>query len=252
MYDTFVHEAGGYRFSKGVFQYSSGVCAEPGYRIERAEFAEAPTLADGFKRIVKHLESLGRPADALCAMELRSPAPFSEDGFLAFNRAYVAGLGELGIASGEQNSIARTNVAPRVNPPSEVSIYAFSYTVPVAPGDDGKRDFVIAGSGEAPEGRGNYRDHAIRLGDVSPEGLAEKARFVLGEMERRMASFGFGWADATVAQLYTVHDVHALLEHEIGGRGALARGLLWHYARPPVADLDYEMDVRGVALERVI
>ena len=29
-------------------------------------------------------------------------------------------------------------------------------------------------------------------------------------------------------------------------------GLTWHYARPPVQGLDYEMDVRGVAREIVM
>jgi hypothetical protein len=29
-------------------------------------------------------------------------------------------------------------------------------------------------------------------------------------------------------------------------------GLSWHFARPPVEDLDYEMDVRGVSSEIVI
>jgi hypothetical protein len=52
--------------------------------------------------------------------------------------------------------------------------------------------FVVAGSGESIEGKANYRDHTVRLGDVSPEGLREKARYVLGEMERRLALLGVG------------------------------------------------------------
>jgi hypothetical protein len=28
--------------------------------------------------------------------------------------------------------------------------------------------------------------------------------------------------------------------------------LTWHYARPPVRDLEYEMDCRGIVKERVI
>jgi hypothetical protein len=109
---------------------------------------------------------------------------------------------------------------------------------------------VIAGSGEAPEGRGNYRDHIVKRGDVSPEGLREKARFVLGEMERRMGALGFSWKDTTAAQLYTVHDVHPFLADEIVRRGAARSGLTWHYNRPPVVELEYEMDCRGVSIER--
>jgi hypothetical protein len=32
-------------------------------------------------------------------------------------------------------------------------------------------------------------------------------------------------------------------------RGATPAGLTWHFARPPVQELDYEMDVRAVARE---
>jgi hypothetical protein len=39
---------------------------------------------------------------------------------------------------------------------------------------------------------------------------------------------------------------------EIVARGAAAKGLTWHYARPPVEALEFEMDVRGVAVERVL
>ena len=68
------------------------------------------------------------------------------------------------------------------------SFHAFTYT---ETGEAGVGEFVVAGSGEAPEGKGNYRDHVIRPGDVSPVGLREKARYVLGEMERRMGALGF-------------------------------------------------------------
>ena len=110
---------------------------------------------------------------------------------------------------------------------------------------------MASGSGEAPEGPGTYRDNAIRLGDTSEAGLREKARWVLGEMERRMSALGFGWQSATGTHLYTVHDVHPFMATELAGRGAMKSGLSWHFARPPVEDLDYEMDVRCVLRERV-
>ncbi len=243
-------ESAGYRFIKGVFQYSAGVAALPGYEIERVRFHRLLPLAEGFAAIEAHLKSLGRPVTALCACELRSPEPFTEAGFQAFNREYVGTLERWGIMSGGVNPVARTNVCPEAGKPAVPSFYAFSYTVPAAPNRRGT--FVIAGSGEAPEGKGNYRDHAIRLGDRSPEGLREKARWVLGEMERRMAALGFGWADATGTHLYTVYDVHPFLHEEIALRGAMAAGLSWHFSRPPVQDLDYEMDVRGVLREHVL
>jgi hypothetical protein len=32
----------------------------------------------------------------------------------------------------------------------------------------------------------------------------------------------------------------------------MSGGLIWHYARPPVEGLDFEVDVRGLARELVI
>ena len=56
----------------------------------------------------------------------------------------------------------------------------------------------------------------------------------------------------TATQVYTIFDIHPLLPDEIVHRGAIAGGLTWHFARPPVQGLDFEMDVRGVAHEFVI
>jgi hypothetical protein len=242
--------AGGYRYLKGVFQYSAGVAAEPGFEIERARLLRPLPLGQGFGVIETQLQALGRPLTALCACELRSPARFSEEGFRAFNRAYVGPLERWGLFRDEANPVARSNVCPEIDPPGTPSLYAFAYTVPARPG--ARPSFHIAGSGEVPEGPGTYRDHIIRRGDTSPGGLREKARFVLGEMERRLHGLGASWGQVTATQLYTVHDVHPFLAEEIVRRGAAPGGLTWYFARPPLAELDYEMDVRGVAREIVL
>ena len=39
---------------------------------------------------------------------------------------------------------------------------------------------------------------------------------------------------------------------ELVRRGAARSGLTWHFARPPVIDLEYEMDCRRVLREVVI
>jgi hypothetical protein len=242
---------GGYRYLAGVFQYSAGVAAEPGLTIERVVLRRALPLAEGFGRIAGHLEALGRPRHALCACELRSPAPFSESGFTDFNRAYVAVLEGWGLAADGATPVARSNVCPEIDPPRAPVFHAFSYTVPsVEESDSG--GFIAAGSGEAREGQGDYAATTVRPGDLSPDGLRAKARFVLAEIERRIAALGFGWADVTATQLYTVHDIHPLLADEIVARGAAPAGLTWHFARPPVAGLDFEMDARGLARELVL
>ena len=51
---------------------------------------------------------------------------------------------------------------------------------------------------------------------------------------------------------YTVRNVFPFLESELGKRGVLRHGLTWHFNRPPVVDLEYEMDCRRVHIERVI
>ncbi|MEO8668439.1 MAG: hypothetical protein ABI399_07985, partial [Bauldia sp.] len=80
---------GGYRYVPGVFQYSAGVAALDGFRIERAMFRTPVPLAEGFRRIEAFLAALGRPTTAFCACELRSPEPMSEPAFRRFNEIYV-------------------------------------------------------------------------------------------------------------------------------------------------------------------
>lgn len=250
MPDVLTFPDGGYRFIKGVFQYSGGVVAQPGWEIVRARLTKPLALAEGLARIEAHLKDAGRPIAAFCACELRSPKPFDDAGFLAFNRSYVEPLTRWGIIKDGVNPIARSNVCPEVNPPSVPSLYAFSYTVPA--GKSARPSFVVAGSGESMEGQKNYSERAVRLGDHSQDGIREKARYVLGVMEKRMAALGVTWADTTATQVYTVYDFHHIVAGEIAARGAANAGLTWQFCRPPVDVLDYEMDVRGVRTEIVI
>jgi hypothetical protein len=251
MADVVTFEPGGYRFIEHAFQYSGGVAAEPGFAIERARLARMLPLAQGFDAVEAHLKSRGRPAGAFCACELRSPAQFTDAGFVAFNRHYVERLESWGVFRDEVNPVARSNVCPEIDPPGTPSLYAFCYTVPAEAGY-ARTDFVAAGSGEANGASGPYADRIVRRGDTSPEGLREKARFVLGAMERRMGALGRTWAEVTATQLYTVFDIYPALAEEFVRRGATAAGLTWHYARPPVLGLDVEVDVRGVSRELVL
>src|ERR1041384_3053938 len=197
---TTVFAAGGYRFIPAVFQYSGGVAAEPGFEIVRVRFHKPAPLAEGFARIEEIIRASGRPLTSFCACELRSPAPFTEDGFRAFNEIYAGTLEKWRLYDGRTNPVARSNVCPDIDPPGEPSFHAFCYTV-AATGP--LPTFVVAGSGEAVEGKGNYRDHTIRAGETSPDAIREKAIYVLGEMERRLGLLGSGWSDTTASQVYT-------------------------------------------------
>jgi hypothetical protein len=239
----------GYRFIPGVMQYSGGVAALPGFRLERIRFAEPLPMAQGFAAIAAWLASRGLARTAFCACELRSPAPFTEDGFRAFNTVYAGVLAEWGVLADGRNPVARSNVCPEVAPPAEPGFHAFTVALADA---DAAPGFVVAGSGESQEGRATYADHIVARGDVSPAGLRAKVAWVLGEMERRMARLGFAWGDATGVQAYTVHDVAPFLADLFAPCGALRHGLTWQFCRPPVVGLEFEMDVRGMAVERVI
>jgi hypothetical protein len=246
---TSVFSAGGYRFIPAVFQYSGGVAAEPGFAIERVTFRKPVPLVRGFERAAAIIAARGRPLTAFCACELRSPAPFTDDGFRSFNEIYVTTLAKWGIydPASRINPVARSNVCPEVHKPAEPSFHAFSFTVAAQGKTPG---FVVAGSGEAREGGAIYRERTVRFGETTPDAIREKAVYVLGEMERRMKLLGFTWADTSASQVYTVYDLYPFLADEIVRRGAAHVGLTWHFCRPPVQGLEYEMDCRGVALER--
>ena len=250
MMETATFEPGGYRYVRGPFQYSGGVAALPGFTIERVRFAKPVPVEAGFRLIEEHLTAIDRPFTAFCACELRSPAPFTDEGFIAFNRLYVGTLERWGIFKDDENPVARSNVCPEANAPSEPSFEAFSYTVPTT--ETAAPSFVIAGSAESRDGAGKYAERIVRYEDTSPDAIREKARYVLDVMEARMAALGVDWSNASAAQVYTIHDLHPFLADEIVRRGAAGAGLTWYYARPPVIGLEYEMDVRGTPVERLV
>lgn len=236
---------GGYDFLEGVFPYSQGVIARAGFAIERARFARPLPLAQGFAAIEAHLAALGRPRTALCAAELRSPVPFSFGGFHEFNRGYVAVLEAWGLVRGGLNPVARSNVAPAVGPPAEAGFHAFCYTVPRG---EAPRDFVVAGSGEWPEG-GRFPEDIVARGELSAAGLRRKAQYVLQTMQARLDGLGARWSDASATQVYTVHDFHPFVA-DIAARAGT--GLEWNYCRPPIEGIEFEMDLRRVAAERLL
>src|SRR5713226_2264166 len=193
MADAVDFSAGGYRFIPGVFQYSGGVAALPGHAIERVRFRVPVPLEQGFERIERLITRTGRPLTSFCACELRSPGQFTEQGFRAFNEAYVVTLGKWGVYDGKVNPVARSNVCPEIDPPAEPGFHAFSFTVPAAAG--AAPSFVISGCAEARAIDASYRERIIRFGETSPDAMREKAHAVLEAITRRLELFGVGWRD---------------------------------------------------------
>jgi hypothetical protein len=87
----------------------------------------------------------------------------------------------------------------------------------------------------------------VRRGEASADALREKVRFVMERMSSRIAGLGVSWAQVTATQIYTVHDIHPFLAGEVLSEmhEATQIGVNWHYARPPIESIEYEMDVRG-------
>ena len=148
------------------------------------------------------------------------------------------------------NPVARTNVAPAINPVSEPSVYGFSYTVPAQ--QEGVT-FVVSGAPEVRRGE-SEEYNIISHGDTSTAGLRQKAEYVLQSLTARLQGLQVTWADVTTVEIYTVHDLHPLLATTIlpALQAANRYGIRWHYARPPVVELECEMDVRGVRQEIIL
>ncbi len=238
------HPEGHYRFLPGIAPYSCGAVSSPGYEIVHVTFQRPLAYRQGLDEISKYLTAQKRPKAALCGIELRSPKPFTFPGFAAFNAEYATILQQWGVFVDGVNPVARTNVAPVVCPPTTPVLYGFSFTR-ACPADL-PATFVVAGAGELPEGVLS-RDGIVALGDTSAEGLKIKSQFVMGLMESRLSGLGVDWSMVNTVDVYTAHSLTPLLPEIVLGRigAASIHGALWHYTRPPIEEIEYEMDVRG-------
>jgi hypothetical protein len=244
------NKQGNFHFLRGIAPYSSGAIADAGFAVAHVTLSAPPPFRQGFETVDRHLKERGRPPQALCAIELRSPRPFTFDGFNEFNRQYIELLKERNLLLDGLNPVARTNVAPEVRPPAEVLLYGFSYTTPSTAA---RPTFVVAGAGELTGERLDARD-IVRRGDVSPDGLRAKARHVLSLMDERLRGMGAGWQHANAVDVYTVHSISELMRDLLvphAGAAAI-HGIRWHFARPPIEEIEFEMDVRGCLHELMI
>lgn len=245
------HPGGNYEFVPGIAPYSCGVVASPGYEIVHVRYLKPVNYRPAFDRIAEYLENVLRPRAALCAIELRSPSPFSFAGFGELNADYAAILKNWGLFVDGVNPVARTNVAPVPDAPDTVVIYGFSYTRP-APNIK-NRTFVVAGGGELPEGKLDAAS-IIERGDISADGLVKKARFVMNLMQDRLFELGATWADVTSTNVYSVHSLDRIIPEVLAptcGRASM-HGYQWYFSRPPIVEIEYEMDLRGYANQIVI
>lgn len=242
------HPVGSYRFCTGIAPYSAGVVAMAGYEIVRVTLQEPVPYQQGFMMIEQQLARMGRPRQALCAVELRLPAPRSFTGFIDFNRDYRAILAKWEILVGDENPVARTNIAPAFAPPAEPSLYAFSYTVPST---TMQPTFIVAGAGDLNDQANLTSAAVVRPGESSAHALQEKAATVMDVMTERLTGLGMRWEAVTATTVYTVYPVRPLLVEGILRKigPAATHGITWFYSHPPIADLAFEMDLRGIRQE---
>jgi hypothetical protein len=241
---------GNYSFIRGIAPYSGGAVADDGFQIVHARFLQPLPLAAGFDRVRQHITAAGRPLQSLCGMELRSPRPFTFQGFIDFNSGYIKVLQDWGVITNGVNPVARTNIAPEIGAPSTPSLYGFSYTAKTA---TTRKTFVVAGGGELPEG--SLDPHAVvRRGETSADAVREKVRFVMGLMSGRVKELKVHWDFATTVNVYTVHPICAVVAEDIVRPIAKSsmHGVTWHYSRPPIESIEYEMDLRGTAQELIL
>ena len=134
----------GYSFLEGIYPYSSGVVANPGFEIVHVTLNTWLPWQDGMQQARRFVESEGGGVEQLCAFELRCPRPHSMGSFIGFNEAYRNMLEQWGLVVNSQNPIARTNVAPVKDAPDETVLHAFSF---VRRSEHARRTFVVAGGG---------------------------------------------------------------------------------------------------------
>lgn len=244
------HPDGGYRFLPGIAPYSSGVIAMPGHEIVHVSLLSALPWHAGLLHVRTWLEQRGLTHRALCGVELRCPRPHSLGGFSEFNQQYQSLLQEWDMLVEGQNPVARTNVSPVVNPPDETRLFGFSF---VKPGTTAHATFVVAGGGELPH-RDLERQHIVRLGETTPDAIQEKADCVLGIMKHRVECLQAPEVSGSVINVYTAHSLTDVLAQKI--IAALPRaahiGFRWNVSRPPVEEIEFEMNLRGVVQDLTV
>jgi hypothetical protein len=221
----------------GISPFCGGVVADAGYEIVRATFERPVPWRHGYELIDGHLKALGRPRQALCSLELRCTAPYTREGFLAFNAQYAEVLEEWGLYGGQlgTGSTARTNIAPSYNAPPEQVMVAFAYTVP---SNVTRPTFVVSGTaGQArPEGA------------ATADAIRQQVAAIVNTLEERMKELGVSWELTTAFITYTPFDIEPWLRGEVVPKigTAVANGIRWFPGHAPVGGGSIEMGTYGV------
>jgi hypothetical protein len=242
--------AGGYSYVSALGFASAGVAALPGMAIDRVVLAQPVPLSAGFHLVERYLKNHRRPINALCGLELRSPRVVGLEEFLDFNARYLEQLGSRGLLVKGESPLTRTNVVPKIDPPPEPCLYAFSLTTDMKASTT---HFVLSGVAELPEGS-HYPQDILLRGEVTPRALTTKAVWVCQQLDDTAQSLGVRWDNTTSVHLYTQHPVVASVQREaLSTVGVVPHhGLTWHDASPPIRELELEIDIHRHNTEAVV
>jgi hypothetical protein len=241
------NERGNYRFLPGIAPYSCGAIADRGHEVVHVTFLEQPQWEEGFDKARAYIHDAGLDRFALCGIELRCPSPYPLDGFIEFNSGYCDLLQSWELYVDGINPLARTNVAPTHDAPQKTAMHGFSF---VSPTTVHCTTYIVAGAGELRHGDLEEAE-IVKERDTTAGAMAEKAAFVAGVMAQRMSDLGGSWQEVTTVDVYTAHTLDETLTGAIlNGLGDARRhGFRWYPSRPPVVDIEFEMDMRAVKRE---
>ncbi len=111
----------------------------------------------------------------------------------------------------------------------------------------------MAGGGELPT-RKLDSSRIVRVGETTAEAMLEKATCVASIMRHRISKLKADEALISAVDVYTRHPLEAILNQVlISEIPAISRhGICWYYSQPPICDIEFEMDLRGVFSEVVV
>ena len=231
---------GGYLVLPAGSVYCGGVVAAEGHEIVHALLRPWVPLDQAWDVVEAHLKTEGRPIQALCGLELRTPKQLTFEGFRNFNLGYMEELRKRELILRRYSAVCRTNVVPAHNPPDQPMVHAFSYS---ATSSQKGRTFCVSGAADI-DSRGNI----VAGDDVTPAGMKQRLQHCTETISDRLAELELSWNDATHVDLCVTRNVDEMLAAlaAAGVPRTAARGIRVHDARPPIIGAEVELECRGV------
>ena len=208
---------GGYRFIPAVFQYSGGVAAEPGFRIERVTFPQARAAggraSSASQRSSRRAAGRSRPsAPASCDRPSRSPTRASAASTRSTSRRWRNGASTTAKPRPIRSRAATS--APSCTSRPSPRFHAFSFTVASTAAK--RRPSSSPAAARRREGGATYRERTVRYGETERRRDAREGRLRAGrDGAAACGCSASAWSDTTATQVYTVHDLHPFLADEI-------------------------------------